>query len=950
MPRLPTSADLGNRPIVRAQQPLYQPQGSSMGDMLTTLGGVVSKKADEVEGQEDALDVARANTDFLKKSLDAERQFEQDPDFTTLGQRGRETLSGALTSSASLIRNPALRQRYMVQQESDVVQRAARLDDVALRKKQSTNRAIADTVLEDNKKIEVYGSPEDAATARATAMFALDSQYKNGEITPEQYQTQKDKYKQSVSLGKYQNLDPQKQMDIMFDPTNPKISKDKVIRGTINDIEGGYVAIDGASKAPAIYGINGKAHAKEFAEARKITEEQGEEAGKKYAQDFYAREYWDKNNLDKYEGDVATVLFDGSINHGSAFRKKLIQAADSGATAEQLIDMRRTEYQRLAQSPDYAPSFNGWMNRLKKVEKYIALGNVLPDELSDLSLEQITALKQDAEQKFPAYTVRQGKYHTPEQIAMTVAKYGGPESDMGSKITAGFQKQREEAEKDGFTYVAQSPNVTPAVEAFQTAYTAYTQDPEAPGAYGEFIAKRQDMMRAIEDEQIAIGIPEQKVSFVPQSVVQNIKSIVESENATPQQMIEAADSLRAQYPDEYYGRVLGSLRDAKVNGFAVLASMPEGATRTEFAQAMKEGEKNLAALVQKGRKKGADDAVNAALAPYAEAMLVAPDGLENVSEYTQAVNLMTYQQMVKNPTLDATSAAKKAVESLLPYTPKDGLLVPKGMDVDATSILANDAKAKLAEMDVYLPVEIRNNAVKREINIEQNMSKIRPHVRGNDIVFFWENGNPVLDNKKVMVDSKTGKPQNVESAMIKMPLSDVAALTQTGGNSPVLSMRSELTDAFGRDVNDFYKIGASVSGVQRRPAVLSLGYSMPSVMITETNFSRLDGDQRKKAVDILKQNVAYNQEILKKLPEAKKQIFSDYINKSRDMLKVGYVSSRDGGIKKIASERKPTNMAPAGYKKPPKEAMFDIIPSEYYSQYVSSAGLNYLEMPEWAKE
>lgn len=950
MPRLPTASDLGNRPVVRAQQPLYQPQGSSIGEALTTIGGMVSKKADEVQSGEDALDVARANTDFLKKSLDAERQFEQDPDFTTLGQRGRETLSGALTSSASLIRNPAVRQRYMVQQQSDVVQRAARLDDVALRKKQSTNRATGNSVLEDSKKIEVLAkSPEDKAAARATAMFTLDSQFKNGEITPEQYQADKEKYKQSVAIGKYENLDPQKQMEIMFDPINPKISKDKVIRGTINDIEGGYVAIDGASNAPAIYGINGKAHAREFAEAKRITEEQGEEAGKQYAQDFYKREYWDKNGLDKYDGDVATVLFDGSINHGSAFRKKLIQAADSGATAEQLIDMRRTEYQRLAQSPDYAPSFNGWMNRLKKVEKSITLGNVLPDELSDLSLEQITKLKQDAEQKFPAYTVRQGKYYTPEQIAQTVAKYGGPESDMGSKITAGFQKQREEAEKDGFTYVSQSPNVVPAVDAFQSAYQAYTQDPEALGAYGDFIAKRQEMMRAIEDEQIAIGIPEQKVSFLPQSAIENIKSIVESENATPQQMIDAADSLRAQYPDEYYGRVLGSLRDAKVNGFAVLASMPEGAARTEFAQAMKEGEKNLTSLVQKGRKKGADDAVSAALAPYAEAMLVAPDGLENVSEYTQAVNLMTYQQMIKNPNLDATSAAKKAVETLLPYTPKDGLLVPKGMDADATSILANDAKAKLAEMDVYLPVEIRNNAVRREINIEQNMGKIRPHLRGNDIVFFWENGTPVLDNKKVMVDSKTGRPQNVESAMIRMPLSDVAALTQTGGNSPVLSMRSELTDAFGRDVNDFYKIGASVSGVPRRPAVLSLGYSMPSVMITETNFARLDGEQKNKAIEILKQNVAYNQEILKKLPEAKKKIFADYINKSRDMLKVGYVSASGGGIKKVAPEGK-TGRAPAGYKQPSKEAMFDVIPREYYSQYVSSAGLNYLEMPEWAKE
>lgn len=134
--------------------------------------------------------------------------------------------------------------------------------------------------------------------------------------------------------------------------------------------EGGPVEVDGASKAPAIYGINQKAHPEEYAAAKKITDEQGDAAGHKYAEDFYKKEYWDKNDVGDLPANTQTIVFDGLINHTTAFGKKLIKAARNGASPADLIDMRREEYTRLkdANPEKYGKSFDGWMNRMDKLE------------------------------------------------------------------------------------------------------------------------------------------------------------------------------------------------------------------------------------------------------------------------------------------------------------------------------------------------------------------------------------------------------------------------------------------------------------------------------------------------------------------------------------------------------------------------------------------------------
>lgn len=148
--------------------------------------------------------------------------------------------------------------------------------------------------------------------------------------------------------------------------------KGKGFEGAISTVlknEGGYVPIDGSSGAPAIYGINEKWHPVEYAQAKKISDTEGDAAGKKYAEGFYKTEYWDKKGIGNLPPATQTIVMDGVVNHSKDFGDKLIEAAKSGEPPEALIQMRRTEYKRLADAnPDkYAQSLGGWNSRLDAI-------------------------------------------------------------------------------------------------------------------------------------------------------------------------------------------------------------------------------------------------------------------------------------------------------------------------------------------------------------------------------------------------------------------------------------------------------------------------------------------------------------------------------------------------------------------------------------------------------
>lgn len=125
----------------------------------------------------------------------------------------------------------------------------------------------------------------------------------------------------------------------------------------INDVigrEGGFVARDGASMAPAKYGINKRAHP--TVDVENLTKD---EAGK-----IYREEYWaaiDGNKLLLENPAYAMVAMDTAVNMGVGTAKKMLRQADGDVG--KLMQLRQERYDMLAMDSAFRPSYGGWMKR-----------------------------------------------------------------------------------------------------------------------------------------------------------------------------------------------------------------------------------------------------------------------------------------------------------------------------------------------------------------------------------------------------------------------------------------------------------------------------------------------------------------------------------------------------------------------------------------------------------
>ena len=126
------------------------------------------------------------------------------------------------------------------------------------------------------------------------------------------------------------------------------------------------------NKGEVINGINSWAFPKEFAEAKQILQTKGQAAATQYTDAFYQKNIIEKYDISSLPPATQAIVADGLVNHGGEgdFGKSLVAAAQNGATPQQLIEMRRNEYQRLAAADPklYGPYLSGWNARLDALQ------------------------------------------------------------------------------------------------------------------------------------------------------------------------------------------------------------------------------------------------------------------------------------------------------------------------------------------------------------------------------------------------------------------------------------------------------------------------------------------------------------------------------------------------------------------------------------------------------
>lgn len=153
-------------------------------------------------------------------------------------------------------------------------------------------------------------------------------------------------------------------------PTKGDGSPEWII-GNILKTEGGFNPNDGGRGFPVIYGITQKNYPDQYAEALRITQEQGEAAGKLYAEQFYKTEYYDKYNIGELPEATREIVMDALVNQGT-WAQELVTDARNGATPDTLLQKRKARYDAIVQGDStQVQNYNGWINRLSSLSSSI---------------------------------------------------------------------------------------------------------------------------------------------------------------------------------------------------------------------------------------------------------------------------------------------------------------------------------------------------------------------------------------------------------------------------------------------------------------------------------------------------------------------------------------------------------------------------------------------------
>lgn len=378
MAKLPDASSLGQRPTPRSERGAYGYKAGTEGAALAE-GGLRIAKAGEwmaarqnaEDDKRDRLESAHAENAWLKGQLDWTDQLDNDPDYTTYEKRSQEHLAKVKAQAAAMITDPDHRALFESKIDDSVTRTISNIRAKADAKARDAGRASFVTL--EDQAVENYLRAPDEAT-RGQVIGALNDGYRGavgrGFFSAEEAAKRARATVESANVLRLKSMKPQERIGILSDGPSGE-GFDRAMQLVAKN-EGGFVPSDGSSGAPAIFGINAKWHKNAYEEARRITAEKGEAAGKEYAKDFYKKVFWDKYGIDSLPAETQAVVFDGVVNHRVAFADKLVDAAKNGSTADELIAMRRAEYERLAKSSpsEYGKSLPGWMNRLDQVSAH----------------------------------------------------------------------------------------------------------------------------------------------------------------------------------------------------------------------------------------------------------------------------------------------------------------------------------------------------------------------------------------------------------------------------------------------------------------------------------------------------------------------------------------------------------------------------------------------------
>lgn len=236
----------------------------------------------------------------------------------------------------------------------------ARLKTHELQKQKQTE-AIKGSVYnftEQFKQQYVSANSEQQKSLNNNLDFLIDSALGTGAIDKEQAEILKNNTRQDAERNRLKSLTPQQIID-ETDGHGVKSDFNSVMDYIFQE-EGGYVAKDGRSNAPALFGINRKHNPDLYDKVKSLYDAGNIKQAKLEASVGYKDRYWDAVNADSLPENMRLLAMDTAVNQGVSVAQELIDKSNSDPV--KFTELRLQKYKNLNQPEN----IDAWEQRANK--------------------------------------------------------------------------------------------------------------------------------------------------------------------------------------------------------------------------------------------------------------------------------------------------------------------------------------------------------------------------------------------------------------------------------------------------------------------------------------------------------------------------------------------------------------------------------------------------------
>lgn len=340
------------------------------GEAVSKAGLYAIKTSTDMQDAQDKFEAAQATLMLKEYHINKMNEYRQRPgDYAKFTEDYRAGYEKVFGEAKGLIKNPGRHQAFDLAAKEVYLSGSNDISTLGRGFQSDSYVAFGMQKAESLKAgLMANPTPENWKASRKMLETYLDSGAATGVIAADAAERTKQAQRNDLANALIESLPVPVRMKAVM---GGQAGKSDPVKFTMREEIGanGQLRVHADGDGQAIGGINSEAFPEQFAEASRILRDEGQDSARIYVEGFY-RNMLKERGIESLPSGVQDVVFDGVVNHRGGFQKQLIDAAKSGATRQELIDMRRAEYKRLVATGEkkYTSAATGWESRLRRLE------------------------------------------------------------------------------------------------------------------------------------------------------------------------------------------------------------------------------------------------------------------------------------------------------------------------------------------------------------------------------------------------------------------------------------------------------------------------------------------------------------------------------------------------------------------------------------------------------